>query len=140
MEQKYAGDVSASEAWATLQENPKAALLDVRTIPEFQFVGVPDLSGIGKETHCLPWQVYPQMQINSDFVEAVKLSGMTQDQPILILCRSGVRSVSAAVALTAAGFTNCFNIEQGFEGPGDDKGHRGNIAGWKAAGIPWKQS
>ncbi|MFD2204234.1 rhodanese-like domain-containing protein [Kiloniella antarctica] len=140
MEQKYAGDVSASEAWATLQENPKAALLDVRTIPEFQFVGVPDLSGIGKETHCLPWQVYPQMQINSDFVEAVKLSGMTQDQPILILCRSGVRSVSAAVALTVAGFTNCFNIEQGFEGPPDDKGHRGNLAGWKAAGIPWKQS
>ncbi|WP_419901868.1 rhodanese-like domain-containing protein [Kiloniella sp.] len=140
MEQKYAGDVSVNQAWETLQQDPSAALLDVRTIPEFQFVGVPDLSGIGKETHFLPWQVYPQMQVNPDFVEAVKLAGMDEDQPIYILCRSGVRSISAAIALTAAGFKNCFNVEQGFEGPPDGSGHRGKVAGWKSAGIPWKQS
>ncbi|OUS15783.1 sulfurtransferase [Rhodospirillales bacterium 47_12_T64] len=140
MEQKYAGDVSVNKAWEALNEDPNAALLDVRTIPEFQFVGVPDLSGIGKEIHCLPWQVYPHMQVNPDFVNAVKQSGIDENHSVFILCRSGVRSISAAIALTAAGFKNCFNVEQGFEGPPDEKEQRGKVAGWKSAGIPWKQS
>ena len=140
MEQAYAGDVTVEEAWKNLCEDDNAVLLDVRTIPEFQFVGVPDLSGINKETHCLPWQVYPQMQVNSNFVEAAKLQGISEDKKVYILCRSGVRSISAAVALTGNGYKNCYNILHGFEGPADDSGHRGKLAGWKSAGIPWKQS
>ncbi|MCZ4280914.1 rhodanese-like domain-containing protein [Kiloniella laminariae] len=140
MGQDYAGDVSVTTAWKALQEDQNAILVDVRTIPEFQFVGVPDLSAAGKQVHCLSWQVYPQMQVNPNFVEAIQELATSEDQAIYLLCRSGVRSVSAAVALTAAGFKNCYNIEQGFEGPPDPSGHRGAIAGWKASGLPWKQN
>ncbi|WP_085901141.1 rhodanese-like domain-containing protein [Kiloniella majae] len=140
MEQNYAGDVSAEQAWEVLEQDPDAVLLDVRTIPEFQFVGVPDLSALGKDTQLLPWQVYPQMQVNPDFVATIKQLGLREDQSLYILCRSGVRSVSAAIALTAQGYNKCFNILHGFEGPADERGHRGKIAGWKAAGIPWKQN
>lgn len=140
----YAGDVSAVDAWATLGSDPKAALVDVRTTAEWTFVGVPDLSAAGKETILQEWQVYPTMQVNAGFVdkvaEALAAAGVTPDSPVFFLCRSGARSKAAATALAAKGWTRCFNVAGGFEGPVSATGHRGESAGWKADGLPWAQS
>lgn len=135
----YAGDVDAKKAWEILQQDSKAVLVDVRTRPEFEFVGLPDVSGLGKETVLVPWQVYPAMQVNADFASELKKSGVAADQTVLFLCRSGARSKAAAISMTAAGFRTCFNVSGGFEGPPDGSRHRGNIDGWKAASLPWVQ-
>jgi rhodanese-related sulfurtransferase len=88
----------------------------------------------------LSWQVYPEMGINGDFIHEVEAAGLPKDTEILCICRSGARSASAAAALTKSGFTNCWNVAQGFEGDKDADGHRGKTNGWKAAGLPWVQN
>ena len=72
--------------------------------------------------------------------EGLRAAGLTEDQPLLFLCRSGVRSAHAAMAATAAGFGQAFNVAEGFEGEVDGAGHRGTVDGWKVAGLPWRQS
>lgn len=134
----YAGEVSSAEAFERLKAGNNSVLLDVRTRPEWQFVGVPDLRGIGKQTLFLSWQDYPDMAIRDDFVDAVRAEGIAPDQEIFVICRSGARSRSAAIALTAAGFI-AWNVSDGFEGPLDGGGHRGREVGWKAADLPWVQ-
>lgn len=136
----YAGDVSSREAWEILERDPKAALVDVRTKPEWGFVGVPDLAPLGKHAVFISWQVYPGMQVDQRFAEHVSEAGLSKDDPILLLCRSGGRSRSAAKALTALGYRACFNIADGFEGGHDAQGHRGTKEGWKASDLPWKQN
>ncbi|MSP81742.1 MAG: rhodanese-like domain-containing protein [Alphaproteobacteria bacterium] len=136
----YAGDVTVQEAWAILERQPAAVLVDVRTTAEWSFVGVPDLAPLGKQPSFLAWQVFPSMQVNPDFVAALEADGIDRDAPLLFLCRSGGRSKAAAIAMTERGFTSCFNLLDGFEGAADEKGHRGTRAGWMAAGLPWKQS
>ena len=74
------------------------------------------------------------------FVAEVEQLGLPKDAEILCICRSGARSASAASALTQAGYTNAWNVAEGFEGDKDASGHRGSIGGWKAAGLPWVQS
>ena len=141
MADSYAGDISPKEAWEILQKEPKAVLVDVRTKPEWTFVGVPDLSGLGKQAVLVEWQAYPGMQVNPNFVkEVASASGADQEGPILFLCRSGARSRAAAQAMTAQGFKRCYNIGTGFEGNHDAEGHRGKTAGWKADGLPWGQN
>jgi rhodanese-related sulfurtransferase len=136
----YAGDVSPMEAWKGLSGNPKAVLVDVRTQPEWAFVGVPDLRSLGKKTGFVCWQVYPQMQVDPDFVAKVEqFTGGDREAPIYFICRSGARSRSAAEALTAAGYRQCFNVADGFEGNVDNQGHRGTTGGWKASNLPWVQ-
>lgn len=135
----YAGDVSPSEAWAMLEQDSAAVLVDVRSDAEWRHVGLPDLDNLGKQTVCAAWQCYPDMRQNQNFIEEVRLSGVSPDQKVLLLCRSGVRSRYAAAALTAQGFGHCYNITEGFEGPPDDQGHRSTQAGWKFAGLPWRQ-
>jgi rhodanese-related sulfurtransferase len=135
----YAGDLSSQDAWRMLAEDSRAVLIDVRTRPEWMFVGVPDLSTLGKRAAFLSWQSFPTMEVASDFVPAIEKSGVARDQTILFLCRSGARSRSAAIAATKAGYQRAFNIGDGFEGPPDAERHRGRIAGWKAAGLPWVQ-
>lgn len=139
MNEGYAGDLPPAEAWALLEKDPQAVLIDVRTVPEWGFVGLPRLDGLGKETLCISWQVFPDMARNENFVAEVAARGVAQDQPVLLLCRSGARSRSAAIALTAAGFGPCYNVAEGFEGDRDGAHHRGSIGGWKAAGLPWAQ-
>jgi rhodanese-related sulfurtransferase len=140
----YAGDVTPAAAYDLLSSNPGAVLVDVRTRPEWSFVGVPDLQEVGKEPVLLEWQNYPSMQMDPQFPERLQAllaqMGAPADAPLLFLCRSGARSRAAAIALTGAGRANCFNIADGFEGPRDAEGHRGTVAGWKAAGLPWGQS
>ena len=135
----YAGDLSATEAWELLKSDPKARLIDVRTTAEWNFVGLPDLRPLGQEAALIEWQMFPTMQPNPQFVAAAS-AGADKDAPVLFLCRSGARSRSAAIALTAAGFGRAYNIAGGFEGDLDDERHRGHRNGWKAAGLPWKQS
>jgi len=139
MNEGYAGDLRPAEAWALLEEDPKAVLVDVRTAPEWGFVGVPRLDGLGKETLCISWQAYPDMARNADFAAEVAAKGVGKDQPVLLLCRSGARSKAAAMALTQAGFGPCYNVAEGFEGDRDGALHRGSVGGWKVAGLPWAQ-
>jgi rhodanese-related sulfurtransferase len=140
----YAGDITAKEAYSLLEREKSSLLVDVRTKAEWSYVGVPDLSGLGKRVALIEWQEFPTMQVNSNFARQVdqllKESDAAPDAPVLFLCRSGARSRAAAVAMTAAGRTQCFNIAGGFEGPLDDERHRGAREGWKAEGLPWTQS
>ncbi len=140
----YAGDVTPDEAWALLAGDPKAVLVDVRTVAEWNFVGTPDLRPLGKQALLVEWQGFPSAGPRPDFVATVERHfgdhGVPKDAPVLLLCRSGARSRSAAIALTAAGFGRAYNVENGFEGPLDPEGHRGGVEGWKARGLPWAQS
>jgi rhodanese-related sulfurtransferase len=140
----YAGDVSAAEAYSLLKRDKSAVLVDVRTKAEWAYVGIPDLSDLGKETLLIEWQEFPTMKANPEFTaqldEILLDNGVEADAPLLFLCRSGARSRAAAIAMTRAGRTNCYNIEHGFEGPLDDKRRRGALEGWKAQGLPWAQS
>jgi rhodanese-related sulfurtransferase len=135
----YAGDVDCRQAADILRDNPRAVLLDVRSAPEWDFVGRPDLSGLGREPVLISWQTFPGMERNSDFIPEVTANGITADQVVLLLCRSGQRSKHAAIALTDHGFQHCFNISDGFEGPKDTAGHRNTVSGWRANGLPWVQ-
>jgi rhodanese-related sulfurtransferase len=132
-------NVSPTQVWESLQSNPQAQLVDVRTDAEWNFVGLPDLSEAGKQPVLIPWQVYPSMQTNSDFIGHLRQAGMTPDSHIYFLCRSGARSMAAAQAAIRAGFPHAYNIADGFEGPPDSEGHRGAVSGWKADGLPWQQ-
>jgi rhodanese-related sulfurtransferase len=137
----YAGDLSPKEAWDLLRREPEARLVDVRTAAEWNFVGAPDISSIGRKLHCLEWQGFPGGSQNPNFVaEARAALGEKKDAPVLFLCRSGARSLAAAKAMTAAGYTRSYNIAGGFEGDLDPERHRGKQSGWKAAGLPWKQT
>ncbi len=138
--QSYAGDVSPREAWRLLEEDPGAVLVDVRTDAEWSYVGLPDLGGLGKRVVCVPWQVFPEMRLNPEFAAQLAAQGVEPAQTLLLLCRSGVRSRHAAIALTGAGYGRCYNVADGFEGPCDAERHRGGSAGWKASGLPWAQS
>lgn len=142
--QTYAGDVTPAECLAALTDNPAAQLIDVRTTAEWAYVGGPDLRAAGREAIRLQWQVFPAMAVDPDFVgtlaAALSARGALEDAPLYFLCRSGVRSQAAARAMTGAGFSRCFNIAGGFEGPPDGEGHRGRRVGWKAEGLPWVQS
>jgi rhodanese-related sulfurtransferase len=135
----YAGDVSPSQAWQMLSQDASARLVDVRTRPEWGFVGVPDLASLGKKTMFLSWQDYPAMLVNPGFAAEIAKAIPDKDAPILFLCRSGARSKAAAMALTAMGYSHCYNVSEGFEGALDAERHRGRAGGWKAAGLPWAQ-
>lgn len=141
---RYYGEASPEETWETLRAEPGAALVDVRTAAEWAFVGLPELSGTPAQLIRAEWQSYPSMQVNPDFVEEVErglqAAGSGRDAPIFFICRSGARSAAAAAAMTAAGYSRCFNVTGGFEGNRDTAGHRGTIDGWKAADLPWVQS
>lgn len=136
---EIAGELTSAEAFEVLKAEPDAVLVDVRTVPEWQFVGVPDLDPIGKSTVFLSWQTYPEMSVHPAFAEALQQQGVSPDQTVLVICRSGARSRAAAMALSAAGWQKAYNVSDGFEGPLDGDSHRGRAAGWKAAELPWAQ-
>lgn len=138
-EQGYAGDVTPGEAYAALESDPSAVLVDVRTAAEWSYVGTPDLSGLERKALLLEWQTFPTGAVNDRFVEELReAAGVDAGTPLYFLCRSGVRSKAAAAAATAVGLGPAYNILEGFEGPHDDEGHR-TVSGWKVAGLPWRQ-
>lgn len=132
-------NVTPAQAWAALRSDPKAQLVDVRTDAEWSLIGIPDLIDAGKQTVLLQWQTYPTMAPNPHFLDQLKEVGFTPDQHLYFLCRTGGRSMAAARAAEAAGFSHTFNVTDGFEGPPDSAGHRGTQSGWKAERLPWRQ-
>jgi len=144
-EGKYTVDEAPSDqAWRMLEANPRAVLIDVRTTAEWSYVGIPDVSSLGRRPVLAEWQKFPSREIDRNFVATLERQlqerGASKDDPLLFICRSGQRSLSAAQAMAAAGYSACINVSDGFEGPRDEAGHRGTIGGWKAAGLPWSQS
>jgi rhodanese-related sulfurtransferase len=135
--------VTVEETWARLKGDAASVLIDVRTIAEWAYVGLPDLSVVGKRPVLVEWQGFPDDRLNAAFVdrvvEALEPIGATHDSELLFICRSGARSLRAARAMAAAGYTRCRNVADGFEGPLDPDRHRGRLAGWKAKGLPWAQ-
>ena len=136
----YAGDITPEQAWKVLGEDPEAVLVDVRTDAEWRFVGVPDLSSLGRDAVYIEWNSIDGSR-NDNFVAdlAEQLPAATGDRPVIFLCRSGNRSIGAAEAATEAGIAPSYNVLDGFEGHLDADGHRGGV-GWRAVGLPWKQT
>jgi len=131
LELPYAGALLPAEAHALMQEGGK--LVDVRTNAELLYVGsVPGAEAI-------EWNSYPEGQRNPAFLEQLA-QAVRKDQPVMFLCRSGVRSHHAAIAATGAGWTEAYNVLEGFEGDKDATGHRNVSGGWKFARLPWVQS
>ncbi|MEM6620523.1 MAG: rhodanese-like domain-containing protein [Pseudomonadota bacterium] len=140
-------DVTPDQAWDTLASTPGTLLVDVRTAAEWSFVGTPDLSSAGKDVILIEWAMLPGMQRNPEFEAGLMahLSDGSAPSEIYFLCRSGVRSLAAADAAAQA-FAKlgkpirCINVAEGFEGDLNDERHRGQRNGWKARGLPWRQS
>ncbi len=127
----YAGALLPAEAHALMKEGAK--LVDVRTVAELHFVG----SVPGSEA--IEWNTYPEGQRNPAFLEELG-QVVRKDEPVMFLCRSGVRSHSAAIAATQAGWAEAYNVLEGFEGDKSAEGHRNAAGGWKFARLPWTQS
>jgi rhodanese-related sulfurtransferase len=124
--------LNPTEAHQFMQEHPEAVMIDCRSEMEFLFVGHP----VG--AHHVAWNELPDWEINPHFVGQVKkLSSI--NRPVVLICRSGNRSVDAGEALEEAGFTDVYNVLEGFEGHLDEDHHRGNQAGWRFEGLPWEQ-
>jgi rhodanese-related sulfurtransferase len=136
-------DVPVEEVWAKLKSDAKSVLVDVRTRAEWTFVGVPDLAPIGKQVLPIEWQSFPDNRVDPAFVErlreGLKIRGVDRSSELFFICRSGGRSQMAARAASAAGYSRCRNVAEGFEGPLDSNRQRGQVAGWKAKGLPWVQ-
>jgi len=132
-------DVAPRQVWEALMSNPSAILCDVRTQAEWNFVGLPDLMQTGKHPVLIQWQMLPAMEVNPNFLAALSSAHVTPEHHVYFICRSGARSMAAAQAAKAAGFSHVYNVKDGFEGPLDPRGHRGHVAGWKAEGLPWRQ-
>lgn len=133
--------LTPQEAWEFLQKEPRAVLVDVRSDMEYLFVGHP----VGA-IH-IPWIDYPDWKLNPNFVTEVRklvLGGICREAgnsgaPVLLICRSGKRSLEAGITLINEGFCEVYNISEGFEGELDDHHHRSTLGGWRQAGLPWEQ-
>ena len=129
--QGYAGDLPAALAWQWVQQG-QAVLVDVRTDAEREWVGfVPGAVAVA-------WKQWPGMALNPDFDAQIRAAAQA-GQPLMLLCRSGVRSIAAAKRATELGLT-AYNVLGGFEGDPDAHGQRGHQNGWRHAGLPWRQN
>jgi len=120
------------QAYDFLKQNANALFIDCRSEMEYLFVGHP----VGA-IH-VAWNDGPNWDINPHFVAHVKKAASV-DRPVVIICRSGNRSLDAGRALEDAGFTQVYNVLHGFEGELDDDHHRGSVTGWRHDGLPWEQ-
>ena len=126
----YAGALTPQEAATVLESAPGARLVDVRTRAELDWVGrIPGAVEV-------EWNLYPGGARNEHFL-AQLTRAVDAQAPVLFICRSGIRSHHAAALATANGWTNCYNVLEGFEGDKDAKGQRGKTGGWRLAGLPW---
>lgn len=128
----YQGALTPAEAWFLWQNAPGAKLIDVRTHAELEWVGrIPGAIEI-------EWQGYPDRHLNPHFLSELK-HAVSSESLLLFICRSGVRSGDAAQLASEAGFIDCYNVLEGFEGNKDAHGHRNTLGGWRVAGLPWIQ-
>ena len=127
----YAGDVSVQLAYQWWKSG-EAVLIDIRSNAERAWVGfVPDAVA-------LEWKIWPGMQINPDFDAQLKAL-VPAGSKLVMLCRSGLRSVPSSQRATALGY-QAYNILEGFEGDPDASAHRGKKGGWRFHGLPWRQN
>ena len=129
-------EVNPKQAWKMLLDDPDLILLDVRSRVEFDYVGHP----IGAVN--VPLQEPPGWQTDAGFTEKVieRLGEASKDATVLTLCRSGKRSMVAALLLEEQGYKNTVNIAEGFEGDPDENQHRGKLNGWRYYKLPWEQT
>jgi rhodanese-related sulfurtransferase len=128
----YAGALTPAEAHEVMHHHAKAKLVDVRTSAEWDWVGrVPHAVEI-------EFLSYPGSVPNDAFVDELAQQ-VPKDAIVMFLCRSGGRSHNAAGYATEAGFSQSYNVLEGFEGDRDANGHRNKVGGWRAAGLPWVQ-
>mgnify|MGYP000659297700 FL=1 len=128
-------------AWALLQDQPRAVLIDVRSSMEYLFVGHPQGS-----VH-VAWIDEPDWIVNPEFVTevrkvllgGVRLEEHRSDAPVVLICRSGKRSLEAGKLLIDNGFVDVYNVDEGFEGELDADHHRSTVGGWRYHGLPWEQ-
>ena len=122
------------QAYDWLQDHPDALFIDVRMEIESLYVGRP-LRAVN-----LPWYEYPDLQPDAEkFAAAVLQEASSKDQPLLLICRSGQRTLPAGHALEVAGFTNVQQVVHGFEGELDEHFKRSTLSGWRFDGLPWEQ-
>ena len=129
--QGYAGDVLPELAWHWVQSG-EAVLVDVRSDAERAWVG------FVSEAKPLAWKQWPVVDVNPAFDASIQAIG-AEGKKIVLLCRSGVRSVAAAQRATQLGL-EAYNILEGFEGDPDADAHRGRRGGWRLHGLPWRQN
>jgi len=128
----YQGALLPAEAYELLQKAPGAKLVDVRTRAEWDFVGrIPSSVEI-------EWQSYPGGNPNPHFLDQLEHQ-VDKEALVMLICRSGARSHSAAAAAMARGYTQVYNVLEGFQGDKDPQSHRDTVGGWRAAGLPWYQ-
>jgi rhodanese-related sulfurtransferase len=129
----YIGALLPAEAAELLKKAPGAKLVDVRTRAEWDYVGrIPGAVQI-------EWQTYPGGQPNPAFLTQLEAQ-VDPEALVMFICRSGARSHEAAAAAAQNGYTQAFNVLEGFEGDKDAAGHRNSVGGWRVAGLPWVQS
>ncbi|HJW23549.1 MAG TPA: rhodanese-like domain-containing protein [Rhodocyclaceae bacterium] len=129
----YEGALTPNEAYEVLQLAPGAKLVDVRTRAELDWVGrIPGAVEV-------EWNHYPGNARNQNFLAQLRQL-VNPESLTLFVCRSGGRSDMAARAATEAGYTDCYNVLEGFEGDRDANGQRNRVGGWRHAGLPWTQS
>lgn len=128
----YEGALTPREAYEVLHSAPGAKLVDVRTRAEWDWVGrIPGAVEI-------EWLTYPGNQPNPNFLTQLKQM-VDPEALVMFICRSGGRSNAAAAAATEAGYPDCYNVLEGFEGDKDANGQRNKVGGWRHAGLPWQQ-
>ena len=128
--------LNPKQTFQFLKEHPNALFVDVRATMEYLFVGHP-----ASAIH-IPWIDEPDWKINPQFVTQVRkaiLGGASGAAPVVLICRSGVRSLEAGKALIEAGIAEVYNVAEGFEGALDDTHHRSSVGGWRFHGLPWEQ-
>ncbi len=133
--------ISPPQAWELVSKNPRAVMIDVRSSMEFLFVGHP------KGSIHVPWIDAPEWTINPHFVTEVRkvmlggigLAHASEDAPVVLICRSGKRSLEAGKLLLNNGFNEVYNVLEGFEGELDEQHHRSTSGGWRFHGLPWEQ-
>ncbi|OGS97199.1 MAG: rhodanese [Gallionellales bacterium RIFCSPLOWO2_02_FULL_57_47] len=132
MNLQYEGALLPEEAYEILQSAPGAKLVDVRSRAELDWVGHVENSVN------IEWATYPGMRPNPHFLTQLEQQ-VEKEALVIFLCRSGARSHHAAAAATKAGYSDCYNVLEGFEGDKNSENHRNTLGGWRAAGLPWEQ-
>lgn len=133
--------LTPKKTFELLTQNDKAVLIDVRSTMEYLFIGHP------KDSLHIPWIDEPDWNINPNFIDSVTKtvknscdkSESELEQPIILICRSGKRSIESGTYLVQAGFNNISYVDDGFEGDLDENHIRGNIGGWRYHNLPWEQ-
>ncbi|TDY00509.1 rhodanese-like domain-containing protein [Thiohalophilus thiocyanatoxydans] len=142
MSESSVDELTPQQAYQLLLDEPKAVLVDVRSHMEFLFIGHP----VGAIN--IPWIDEPDWEVNPNFVRELRqllLGGLAHDDtggqrvPVVLICRSGKRSLEAGKLLLQEGFDRVYNVREGFEGELDEHHHRSSQGGWRFAGLPWEQ-